>query len=243
MEKAKLLALLKEKKRRDELNARRNFAATMFPETGPLSRHHYPRHMEFFAAGAQHDERLFMAGNRVGKTIAGGYEARCHLTGRYPEWWIGKRFDKPVTLLAAGDTGQTTRDIIQQKLLGGLWESEEWGTGLIEHDCLPRKPVFAPGGTPGLYDTIYVKHVSGKFSQFKLRTYAQGRKIFQGFELDVFWADEEIPVDVYYEGIMRLMTTRGIAYLTFTPLSGVTQLVKEFLEARKDQVQLPGFDQ
>src|SRR4030095_8530372 len=61
-------------------------------------------------------------------------------------------------------------------------------------------------------------------SELWLRSYEQGRKIFQGFELDVFWPDEECPEDVYEEGQVRLLTTGGISMLTFTPLNGLTPL-------------------
>ena len=44
------------------------------------------------------------------------YETVLHLTGLYPDWWEGRRFDNPVRALAAGDTSQTTRDIIQKKM-------------------------------------------------------------------------------------------------------------------------------
>src|ERR1017187_2243178 len=64
---------------------------TMFPDEGPYRRELYPRHMEFLAAGATFRERLFMAGNRTGKTETGAYELTCHLTGQYPAWWRGKR--------------------------------------------------------------------------------------------------------------------------------------------------------
>lgn len=37
-----------------------------------------------------------MAGNQLGKTLAGGFEAAIHATGRYPDWWKGKRFDGKV---------------------------------------------------------------------------------------------------------------------------------------------------
>src|SRR5690606_27547622 len=47
----------------------------------------YPRQAEFHAAGAQHRERLFLAGNQLGKTLAGAFEYAMHLTGRYPDWW------------------------------------------------------------------------------------------------------------------------------------------------------------
>src|SRR4249919_3986089 len=60
-----------------------------FDPKGPYPIHSLPKHEAFFAAGATYPERLFMAGNRVGKSIAGCYELSCHLTGEYPIWWIG----------------------------------------------------------------------------------------------------------------------------------------------------------
>ena len=45
---------------------------------------------KFHAAGATHRERLLMAGNQLGKTLAGGFEAAMHATGRYPDWWEGR---------------------------------------------------------------------------------------------------------------------------------------------------------
>src|SRR5215475_12923227 len=48
----------------------------------------YPKQIEFHASPAR--ERLLMAGNQLGKTLAGGYEAAMHATGIYPEWWTGR---------------------------------------------------------------------------------------------------------------------------------------------------------
>ena len=57
----------------DELEYRATHRIESFyPETGPLRRELYPRHMEFFAAGARHNERLFLGRNRVGKSEAVG---------------------------------------------------------------------------------------------------------------------------------------------------------------------------
>ncbi len=78
------------------------------------ARHLYPKHLEFFRAGAKYRERCFMAANRVSKTLGGGgYETSCHLTGLYPDWWEGRRFEHPTRVWAAGRTNETTRDIIQ----------------------------------------------------------------------------------------------------------------------------------
>ena len=45
----------------------------------------YPKQQEFHAAGLNHRERLFRAGNQLGKSYSGGAEAAYHLTGLYPE--------------------------------------------------------------------------------------------------------------------------------------------------------------
>ncbi len=167
-----------------------------------------------------------MAGNRVGKTMAGGCELVYHLTGIYPDWWEGHWWDRPIVALAAGDTVASTRDIIQEKLLG---DYEDQGSGLIPKDKIAgtEKKI----GVPRALEEIRVKHISGGTSKLMLRSYDQGRKIFQGFEADFVWFDEEVPEDVYTEGLTRTMTTRGLLVMTFTPLNGMTELVTSFLES------------
>jgi hypothetical protein len=100
-----------------EEEQRRNRIDTLFPDEGPLRRELYVKHCAFFRAGAEHQERCFMAANRVGKTIVGAYETTLQLTGEYPHWWTGRRFDEPVEWWAASDSSQTTRDIVQIELL------------------------------------------------------------------------------------------------------------------------------
>ena len=80
----------------------------------------YPKQAEFHAAGAAHRERLFMAGNQLGKTLAGAAEEAIHATGRYPSWWRGRRFDSATHSWAAGVTGESTRDNVQRLLMGAL---------------------------------------------------------------------------------------------------------------------------
>ena len=228
-QKQELLALLEERARRK----RHRLIEALFPDDGPYARHRYPRHLEFFRAGATHRERLFMAANRSGKSVAGGAELTYHLTGRYPDWWEGRRFEAPIRALAAGDTSQTTRDIIQHKLLGGLWDTPEFGTGLIPRELLGKPTVSR--GIANAYEEISVEHVSGGTSRLAMRSYDQGRRIFQGVELHAVWLDEEVPQDVYEEALVRTMTTQGIVFMTFTPLQGLTPLVVDFLETRSEQ--------
>ena len=117
---ARIQHLLKPQAFDAELQRRRSPFLTMFPDTGPLRRELYAKHIEFFRAGAQYKQRLFMAANRVGKTVAGAFETACHLTGRYPSWWEGRRFEYPNDGWACGTTSQTTRDVVESVLLGNL---------------------------------------------------------------------------------------------------------------------------
>lgn len=210
----------------EELERRRagRKLSTYYPETGPLRRELYPKHLEFFALGKGKRERLFLAANRVGKTEgAGGYELACHLTGRYPPWWTGRRFDKANNWWAAGDTRETVRDILQRKLLG---KPGDFGTGLIPRDCIERT---APGFIPDAIQAIWVRHASGGLSVVQFKSYDQGREAFQGTEQDGIWLDEEPPMSVYTECLLRTMTNDGSVMLTFTPLRGMSEVVLSFL--------------
>ena len=60
-------------------------------------------------------QRLLMAGNRIGKSFCGATELAYHLTGKYPDWWEGKKFDRPIRAWAGGSSNETTRDICQKR--------------------------------------------------------------------------------------------------------------------------------
>ena len=202
-----------------------NKLAFYFPDFGHLRRELYAKHLEFFAQGAVHRERLFMAANRVGKTeSAGGYELALHLTGQYPSWWKGKQFGNSIQAWASGDTAKTTRDILQAKLLGPV---HDLGSGLIPKDCIAGTSRKA--GVPDAFETVLVRNIWGGVSTLSLKSYDQGRRSFQGTEQDVIWLDEECPMDIYNECVIRTMTTNGIVMITFTPLLGLTPLVLSFL--------------
>lgn len=187
----------------------------------------YPKQLEFFAQGVAHRERTFFAGNQLGKTTAGAFEATCHATGRYPSWWNGRRFDKPTRGWLCGPSNGALRDGAQQKLLGTARVEEAFGTGMIPRDCLVE--TTSARGTPGSIDTIQVRHVSGGVSTISLKSYEQGREKFQSDTIDWFWADEEPPYDIYTELLARITATHGMGWITFTPLLGRTPVVDRFL--------------
>jgi phage terminase large subunit-like protein len=199
----------------------------MYPETGELSRSKYPKHLEFFKLGRDFNERAMFGGNRSGKTYAGSYEDVLHLTGLYPDWWEGKRFDHPTNGWSCGDIGKTLRDILQTALLGPPGQSELEGTGIIPRDLIVRTTPRI--GTADAIESIFVRHVSGGVSTLQFKAYEQGRAAFQGTSQHFIHLDEECPLEIYLECLLRTMTVNGIIYLTATPLLGLTDLMLAFL--------------
>ena len=187
----------------------------------------YAKQMDFHQSGADAGvrERLLMAGNQLGKTLCASYETAMHLTGRYPEWWDGIRFDDPISAWAASVTGQSTRDTVQRLLLG---KPGEWGTGAIPKDAIVEIKRSSHGIADAV-ESITVRHRTGGTSRLTIKTYDQGRERWQGETLSFVWFDEEPPLDIYIEGLTRTNATEGIVFLTFTPLLGMSDVVKRFL--------------
>ena len=182
-----------------------------------------PKHAAFFRATATFKEVYFSAANRVGKSQAACYAFTCWATGIYPDWWEGKRFTKAVNLHAAGTTNKTTRDVIQEALLGPIGS---WGTGMIPKELIVS--TSSKSGVPNAVDVIQIRNIWGDVSTISLLSYEQGRKAFEGFKSDGFWCDEMPPEDEYSEAFMRTATTGGIMLVTATPLDGMTPLVFKF---------------
>ena len=160
-------------------------------------------------------------------THAAAYEMAFHLTGRYPEWWQGKRFDRPITAWAGGVTSISVRDILQDKLFGQDWRTLDHGI-LLPQDVVDE-PIMAKGVT-GLIDTIKIRHSSGGISTLQFKSYEQGRTKWQGVGRDVIWLDEEPDQDIYTEALARTNATKGILFATFTPLFGMSQVVTQYWE-------------
>jgi phage terminase large subunit-like protein len=220
----------------EQLRREQSRIETYYPDAGPYRRQLYEKHLLFFRLGAQYRERMLMAANRVGKSTCGAYETTLHLTGMYPAWWEGRRFTHAISGVAAGDSALSVRDVLQQKLCGKLTrspgdaitESVGLGTGMIPKAAIHS--VISKPGLPNAIEMISVSHVSGGISTLKLRSYEQGAEVFRGSEEHWVWVDEECPQDVYSELLTRTMTVNGSMISTFTPLAGVTSLVRQFME-------------
>lgn len=192
----------------------------------------YAKQRVFHEAGAIHDERLFMAGNQLGKTWAGGFEWAMHLTGRYPDWWEGRVFHEPTQMWAAGVTSESTRENPQKILIGPPEQENLWGTGSIPKDAI--KDTIRGRGLPNALDSAVIKWGGGGDVQqgesiLGFKAYEKGREKWQGPTLHGVWFDEEPPLDIYTEGKTRCNVRQGITIITFTPLLGMSQVVELFL--------------
>ena len=200
----------------------------------------YPKQRLFHRAGNDHSERLLMAGNQLGKSIAGGAEWAMHATGRYPDWWDGATFDKAPVLWAGSVTGESTRDNPQRILMGPPASEELWGTGFLPADAIKGRDRAM--GVPNLLDNVQVKWGGGgdvsSVSMISFKAYEKGREKWQGPTVDGVWFDEEPPEDIYSEGLTRTNNgQRGqFAIITFTPLLGMSVVVMRFMD--KDTVRV-----
>lgn len=199
----------------------------------------YKKQIEHVAAGVQFSERMLLGGNQTGKTSTGGLEAAFHLTGDYPDWWPGRRFDHPTLGWVCGETAQTTRDKPQSILCGPAGVSSQFGTGFIPKDRFVYRGDGKPDislsrGVTDAYDTVQVKHrtngVEDGVSVLRFKSYDQGREKFASETLDFIWNDEEPPMDIYGEEVPRTIKKKGMIFTTLTPLDGMTALVKRFYE-------------
>ena len=213
-EKRELYELLRIK----DIRAKRDRLVTYSP---------YAKQIEFHTAGADFRERLFMAGNQLGKTWAGAFETAMHATGRYPAWWTGKRYNYAVRAMVGSESAELTKKGVQRLLLGPPEMREEWGTGAIPYECV--RGTSMKQGVPDAVSSIVIKHECGEDSVIQFNSYDQGRTKWQADTVDFVWFDEEPPLAIYSEGLTRTQAVGGQVFVTFTPLLGMSEVVKRFI--------------
>lgn len=178
----------------------------------------YRPQLEFFAAGGSGvHQRLIYGGNQTGKSESAAFEVAVHATGEYPEWWTGKRFDKPLRIWVVGESTMLVRDTLQRKLCGG----DEFGTGLIPLERFARKPVMVPGGT-GAIDTAFVSHqtngTTDGVTSITFKSFEMRREKLQGETVDLIWVDERPTEEVYSELLARTAASDGHIIVSYTPV-------------------------
>ncbi|MGR5435253.1 terminase large subunit domain-containing protein [Vibrio owensii] len=190
----------------------------------------YPYQSKFYKAGANKRQRFLMAANRIGKTFGTAYEVALHLTGRYPDDWKGKRFNKPILAWAVGTTGDQVKDVLQKELFGTQTVKDEKsiGTGAIPRDCIEMDMLVKDGHR---ITGATIKHVSGGTSTLTFKSTAQGEHVMMGSTVDLIWLDEEDKhksTEIYSQCLTRTGTTNGHILFTATPENGKTSIIQQF---------------
>jgi phage terminase large subunit-like protein len=189
----------------------------------------------FHAAGLIAKERLFLAGNRTGKTYSVAVEVCMHLTGNYGSTWNGYRYTEPVDAWVVGKTAKVVRESLQKQYY--LGDQEKGTTGLIHPSLIVS--IKKARGTADAVDTVYVRHSSGGISKLVFKTYGEREGNMQGDMVNVIHIDEECRMQIYSECRMRTAQTKpgfhGMMLVSMTPLKGMTDLMSYFLSDRTPQ--------
>lgn len=179
------------------------------------------KQLAFHATGLVAKERAFFAGNRCGKTLCTSAEWCMHLTGNYPDWWNGYRYDRPINIWVAGVTNAETSQSLKTYYIGDVGKEGFIHSSLIVHQDKQKH----------LY---YVQHSSGGVSKLRFKSYEQRGGAWQAETLDGIHLDEEPPSEIYSEAITRTISTsayhHGMVTASLTPLSGVTHFMLQYME-------------
>jgi phage terminase large subunit-like protein len=186
----------------------------------------FQHQLKFFSTGTS-DRRGILAANRIGKTVSTCFETAMHLTGQYPTWWAGKRYDKPVTAMVAGEGWSQVALVLQNELLGtnDVKIRDSIGTGAIPRDCIITDTMRSDGAN---CIGVEIRHTSGAKSYLLFANYTQEVRQMQGFKLNLAVFDEQPPDDFFSEIVTRTATTQGQVLCSFTPLKGLNGLVSKF---------------
>ncbi len=193
----------------------------------------------FHARGLTHRERLLLAPNQTGKTLCACAEIAYHLTGRYPEGWIGRRWNRPIRGTGGSESAELTRKGTQRLLVGPPEVEAQWGTGMIpKRDLLDWSRRTC---VPNTLDSIVVQHYDEGGSKdgesvHQFASYEQGPGKWASDTLDIAHFDEEPPEPVYMEGMTRTNVGQGSVIITATPLNGMSAVIMRFYP----QPQFPG---
>ena len=206
--------------------SRRNAVAQYFVNSGEFSREKYVKQLDFFNAGREYKLRLFMSANRIGKTLAAAYELTCHLTGIYPDWWTGKRYSTNSEWWVCGVDSKLILSTLQPMLLGQVGD---FGTGMIPYDLLDFETLKDAKKADTGVSVFRVKHITGTCSSVEFKSYESGRETFKGTARSI-WLDEEPPISVFTECLLRTATGDNALMMTFTPLKGISETIMNFLD-------------
>jgi phage terminase large subunit-like protein len=184
-------------------------AAAVRPTIYAYSAH--PKQVTFHKSPAK--GRQFLGGNRSGKTVAGCVEAVYRARGEHPYLDVHPAPTRGRSV-AVDFTYGTSQIVIPElkkwippsMLINGSWSDSYNGE--------TRELTFENGST------------------IEFRSYDQDLEKFAGVSRHWTWFDEEPPHGIFKESLMRLIDTRGVWWMTMTPVEGMTWTYKNIYQKR-----------
>ncbi len=154
--------------------------------------------------------RIFLGGNRSGKTVGGAIEALYHLRGEHPH----KRIPWDLPLRGRG-VAVDIEDGLKKIMLP---EIAKW---------IPPS-LLVNGSWEDSYDKQSRILYCSNGSIMDFLTYEQDAEKHAGTSRHFIWFDEEPPKHIYNENALRLVDTGGIWWMTMTPLLGLTWIYEQY---------------
>lgn len=163
--------------------------------------HPHPKQVDFHADTSK--KKLFIGGNRSGKTVGGSLETI---------WWAKGEHPYRKVPMAPTQLRVVTTDFIEG----------------LEGIVLPEIRRWIPDSllVNGSWEDTYKKRLRKleltNKSTIEFMTYEQNLVAFAGTSRTAIWFDEEPPKDIYQECLARLIDQDGSYWITMTPVEGMT---------------------
>lgn len=157
-----------------------------------------PKQKEFFQSAQKHKIRLYIGGNRSGKTTIGAVDIVAATIDKHPFWKLSTP-DRDRVIWCVSTDYSTARRTTIQKIF----------------EMVPRSMIDR------WYKQEYILRLTNG-AEIQFKSSELGREHFQGAAIDAVWLDEEPPADVWRECMARTIDRSGKVLLTMTPLKGMT---------------------
>ncbi len=167
--------------------------------------------------------KLFIGGNRSGKTVGGGTETVKRLTGRH------ERDDLPKPPVRGRAVGIDFIEGVDKIIIP---EIKKW---------LPPSYLINNSWEDSYNNrTRTLTLTNGSFLEFM--SYEQDVQKFAGTSRHFVWFDEEPPEDIFNENMLRLADTDGDFYITMTPLIEMSwtfdRLYEPWTKGQRDHIEV-----